>query len=84
MDSKNSIITAFKRGEYYHRLQITSRNIQKLHSNNITETTMNSTQNTPIQSQNHIQAWTRSIHSRLAFQTKPQGKQKCGNTWHAV
>ena len=30
---------------------------------------MNSTQNTPIQSQNHIQDRTRSIHSRLALRT---------------
>ena len=27
---------------------------------------MNSTQNTPVQSQNHIQALTRFVHSRLA------------------
>ena len=33
---------------------------------------MNSTQNTPIQAQDHTQAWTRFIHSRLALQTKPQ------------
>ena len=46
--------------------------------------TLNFTQNTPIQSQNHIQAWIRFVHNRLAFQTKPQGKQRCRNTWHAV
>ena len=49
-------------------------------SNTFTETTMNFTQNTPIHIQNHIQAWTRSIHSRLALQIKPQGKQRCSNT----
>ena len=36
---------------------------------------MNSTQSTPIQRKDHIQTWTRSIHNRLAVQTKPQGKQ---------
>ena len=33
---------------------------------------MNSTQNIPIQSADHIQAWSRFIHSRLAFHTKQQ------------
>ena len=50
----------------------------------LSKTTMNSTQNTPIQSQDHIQTWTRSIHSRLAVQTKPQGKQWCRNTLYAA
>ena len=36
---------------------------------------MNSTNTTSIQSQSHIQAWTRPIYSRLAFQAKPRGKQ---------
>ena len=43
----------------------------------ITKTTMNSTQNTPIQCNNHLQTWTRSILGRLAVLTKSQGKQ-----WH--
>ena len=47
-----------------------------------TETTMNSTQITPALSQNIIQTWTRSIHSRLAVQTKPQGKHRSMNTCH--
>ena len=37
---------------------------------------MNSPRNTPEQITTHIQTWTISIHSRLAFQTKPQGKQR--------
>ena len=49
----------------------------------LSENTMNSTQNTQIQSQHHMQAWTRFV-LRLAFQTKPQGKQKCRNTWYVV
>ena len=50
----------------------------------VTGTTINSTQNTPMQSQNHIQARTRSIHSILALQTKPQEKQRHRNMWHVV
>ena len=41
-------------------------------------------QNTPIQSKNHIQTGTRSIHSRLAFKAEPQGKERQRNTWDAV
>ena len=73
-----------KRGEYNHRSQTSGNNIKKRCSNIISETTMNSTQNTPIKSQDHIQAFTRSIHSRLEFQAKPQGKKRCRNTWDAV
>ena len=36
---------------------------------------MTSTLNTPLQSQSHIQAQTRFVHSGLAFQTKLQGKK---------
>ena len=36
---------------------------------------MNSSQNTPRWSQNHIQTWTVSFHCRMALQTKPQGKK---------
>ena len=58
------------------RSQTTSCNIQKRCNKTITGTTVISTQNTPIQSQNYIQVWTRSIHSWLALQKKkPQGKQ---------
>ena len=46
-------------------------------------TTMKSTENTSIQSKNHIQAWARPAYSRLVLQTKPQGTQRCRNTWHA-
>ena len=73
-----------KRGEYNTDHKPLVAIFKKRQSNNITETTMNSTQNTLIQSQNHIQAWNRSIHSRLALQIKPQGKQRCRNTWYAV
>ena len=45
-------------------------------SNTIPDTAVNSNQNTLIQSENHIQTWTRSIHSRLTLQKKPQGKQR--------
>ena len=41
-------------------------------SNITTETTVNSVKNTAIQSENHLQAWSRFIHSGLAVQTKPQ------------
>ena len=40
--------------------------------NIITKTTMKSTENTSIQSENHIPALTRSVHSRLDIQTKSQ------------
>ena len=43
--------------EYYHRLQTTSSNIQKRCKNTITEITMNSIQNMPGHSQNHIWPW---------------------------
>ena len=56
LNSKTSIITACKRGEYNYALQTASHNIFKRCSNTITETTMNSTQSAPIQSQDHIQA----------------------------
>ena len=36
---------------------------------------MNSNQNTSIQIQIHIKAWTRLFHSRLTFQAKSQGKK---------
>ena len=68
------------RSEHNHRPQTTSSNIQKRCSNTVTETMINSTQNTPIKSQDHIKAWTRFIHSRLALKTKPQGKQRQRNT----
>ena len=42
--------------------------------------TLNSAKNTSIQSKNHIQAWTRSIHSGQAIQTKPQQRQRCRKT----
>ena len=45
---------------------------------------LNSAQNTPIKSQNHIQTWTACVHHRLALQTEPHRKQKCRNTWHAI
>ena len=45
---------------------------------------MNFPQNTPVQSKNHIQTWTRSIHSRLTVKKKTQGKKRQRNTWHAV
>ena len=57
---------------------------KKRRSNTITDTTMNLTRNAPIQSQDNVHTWTRSIHGRLAFQTKPQGKQRCRNTQYAA
>ena len=45
---------------------------------------MNSTQNTPIHSQDHKQTWTKSIHSRLAIQAKPHGKQRCRNAHYVA
>ena len=59
-----------KRGEYHHRSKTASGKIKKRGSNTIIETTLSSTQHTPIQNYDHIQTWTRSIHSR------PQGKQR--------
>ena len=58
-----------KRAEYNYRSQTANYNIWKRHSNIITEITTHSTQNTPIQSWDHIQTWTGSNHSRLAVQT---------------
>ena len=37
--------------------------------NTVTKNTMHSAQDTPILSLDSIQAWTRSLHHRLAFQT---------------
>ena len=59
-------------------------NLQKMSDYAISENTMNSPQNTSVQSKNNIQTWTRSICSRLALYTKPLGKQRRRNTWHAV
>ena len=50
--------------------------------NTVTKNTMYSPQDTPILSQNIIQAWTRSFHCRLAVQTQPHREQRCRNTWH--
>ena len=72
-----------KRDEYNNRSQTASSNLQERCSNTTSENPKNS-QNTPVESKNHIQIWTRSIHSRLALKTKLQGKQKWRNTWHAV
>ena len=72
------------RGGYNNRSQTTSGNLQERCSNTVSENTMNSLQNMPVQSKNHIQTWTKSVHSRLALQTKPQRKQRQRNTWHAV
>ena len=64
-----------KSGEYNNRSQTTTSNLKEKCSSAISGNTMNSF-NTPIQSKNHIQTWTKSIHSRLALQTKPQRKQR--------
>ena len=72
-----------ERGEYHSRSQAASCNIQKRWNNTVTKTVLNSTEKESIQSQNHIQAWNRPIYSRLALQTKLQGKQRYRNTWHA-
>ena len=69
---KNPLLLLCERGKYNYRSQTTSFNIQKGYSYIITEASANSVKNTSIQCQNHIQAWTRPIHSRLAVQTKPQ------------
>ena len=55
-----------ERGEYNKRSQTTSSNLQEWCNNTISENTINSPQNTPVQTKNHIQTWPRSIHSRLA------------------
>ena len=73
-----------ERGEYDNRSQMASSNFQERCSNAISENTLNSPQNTTVQSKNHIKTWTRSIHSTLALKTKLQGKQIQRNTWHAV
>ena len=65
----------FVREEYNNRSQTTSCKLQERCSNAISENTINS-QNTPVQSKNHIQTQTRSIHSRMAVKTKPQGNQR--------
>ena len=53
------------------RSQAVSCNIQERCSNIMTKTTANPPQNTPIQSQNIEQTWPRSLHIRLALQTRP-------------
>ena len=50
--------------------------IFKKASNTLTENTMNSTQNMLMLSQSHIQAWTRFVHSRLAFQKEKHKENK--------
>ena len=72
-----------KSGEYNNRSQTASSNFQERCNNAISENTMNFPQNTPVESKNHIQTWTRSIDSRLTLKTKPQRKQRQRNTWHA-
>ena len=74
-----------KRGECNYRSQTTqSQYLKKMLQHFYMETaSMNSTKITSIQSENHIPAWTRSIHSRLSIQTKPQLRQRCRNTGHA-
>ena len=59
-----------KRGEYNYRLQANSGNIQERHGNIIAKTTVNTLQNTPIESQNYIQSWSRLLHCGLVIQTK--------------
>ena len=81
---KSSIVAVCKRGEDNYRSQTPNHSILKRCSNTITETMMHSAQNTPIQIQDHIQAWTRSVQSGLAIHAKPQGKQRCKNTWYAA
>ena len=64
------------RGEYKYRSQTAKSNLQEKYSNGISDNTINSPQNTPVQNGNHIQILTRSIHSRLALKTTPQRKQR--------
>ena len=75
MASKTPSLLLCKRGEYNHRSKTTSSNLQRRCSSTITDTTMNSTKNTQIQSQDNIHIWNRFMHSGLAVQTKSQGKQ---------
>ena len=58
-----------ERGKYHHGSQTTHCHFQKRHCYIITEATANLTKNTSIQGENHIQAWTRPIHGRLAIKT---------------
>ena len=58
----------------YHKLLVTI--FKRRCSNFVTEATKNSAKNASIEDENHIQAWTRSIHSRLAIQTKITVKTK--------
>ena len=73
---KVSSLLLHKRDEYNHRSQTVSCKAQERCSNTVTNTTGNPSQNTPIQSQNNIKTWPRSLHSRLALQTKPLRKQR--------
>ena len=83
MGSRSFITTAFERGEYNNRSQTASSSIQERCNNAVSENTMTA-QNTPVQSKNHTQTWTRCIDSRLALKTKPKGKQRQRNTRHAI
>ena len=51
--------------------------------NTVAKNTMHSPQDTPIMSQDSVQAWTRSLHCRLAFQTQPHREQRCRDKGHA-
>ena len=80
---KISSLVLCKKGDYNYRPQATGGNIQERCDNIITKTTTNTPQNTPIQSQNSIHAWPRSLHCRLPIQTKPQRWQGWRNSWYA-
>ena len=62
-------------GKHNHR-SITNpgSNPKKRCSHIVTEITMHTTQNSPIQSEYNLQTWTGTVHSRLAVKTKPQRK----------
>ena len=50
--------------------------------NTVTKNAKHSPQETPILSQGSIQAWTRSLHHWLAFQTQPYVEQRHRDTGH--
>ena len=83
MTLENSIIIALQEDEYNHRSQTTHCHIQKRGSYIITEATANPTKNKSIQVMDHIHAWTRPIHGRLAEKNNTHAsKYQCNTINH--
>ena len=65
MDLKILPLLLCQRGKCHQGSQDTSSNPQVGHGHTIANTLLHTIKNSPIQNQDTIQAWTRTIHSRL-------------------